>query len=395
MAVLPCSLLAFYIAGIIMHLMVLPFTNDASDMLKSMTMPFMAHWMKMAHVRNQQTGTCPCSPVAKTRARSRTGKDAVVVLATRARMNFLNETLRLFYRNFNRCMRKDVLIFHNGDFTQQDMVQLRSELGPEIKFHELAPGTKWWGPPDSIKDQIHRVDTGHWPIGFFHMTRWFGVLVYEYLHGLGYEWFMRMDDDSYFLSCIPYDMFWWADNNNITYAYRMIHIDDGTGPFTDIIQNAMDEWGQPITPKLLKHFEGGVFTHEKWDGHHYYNNFCLTKLAFWMSPAVRYLLTTLDDAGYQYTRRVLDAPLQSMIVDLLIPEKNIWHFTDWSYSHHPKLAVSPYALLPTELANFLQWLGLPQFDLTFGLHKGKDIRFFLDVQKVFGKGSKWYRALRR
>mmetsp|Transcript_113964 Transcript_113964/g.302879 ORF Transcript_113964/g.302879 Transcript_113964/m.302879 type:complete len:395 (-) Transcript_113964:253-1437(-) len=391
----PCSMIAFYLVLVVIYITVNPVTLDTLEAVHTMTVPYLVYYIKMAMVQQQQRGSCYCPPEAKTRTQTRIGKDAVMILATRERAAFLNESLRIFYRNFNKCFRKDVLIFHNGDFPVQEQAQLKAEFGPELQFHNLVPGGKWWGPPDSIKDQMHMVDTGHWHIGFFHMTRWYGVLAYEYLNKMGYEWFMRMDDDSYFLSCIDYDIFDFAESHNITYAYRMEHVDDGTGPFTDIIQEAMDDWGMPTPEKLLDRFAGRDFKWEKWDGRHYYNNFCLTKVSFWMSEPVQYLLRKIDGTGYQYTRRVLDAPLQSLLVLLLIPEEQIFKYPDWSYSHHPKMVLTFYSLLPSAVVSAMSWVGFPDFEILLQLEEGKHIRFFLDVQKVFGKGSKWYRALRR
>ena len=58
--------------------------------------------------------------------------------------------------------------------------------------------------------------------GYRYMIRFYAVTIWRTLRRLGYEWVMRMDDDSFILSPVHYNIFDDMRARNLLYGYRII-----------------------------------------------------------------------------------------------------------------------------------------------------------------------------
>ena len=54
------------------------------------------------------------------------------------------------------------------------------------------------------------------------MIRFYAVTIWPTLHKLGYQWVMRLDDDSFILSPVKYNVFNDIRRRGALYAYRTL-----------------------------------------------------------------------------------------------------------------------------------------------------------------------------
>jgi len=286
---------------------------------------------------------CGCSAGAKAEAEGRRGKDVVIMLAqnnTRPGHSAADfeANLRTFYAHVNDCLRKDVIIFHNGDFTEDGVAAIRRRFGPELQFHLLADGGPWWRPPPSVNiSEQHTWYVKHAPLGYRNMCRFHSILIYDYLASLGYEWFMRIDEDSSFLSCIDYDLFGFLESQNRSIGYRVAYRDAEKviRGLPELTRRFLQVVGKEPQPQLRQHIDGTLeeLSSHTWDRFVYYNNFFMTKISAWRQPLVQKFLDQVDQSGIIYTHKVGDAPVQTMAALALMPESAVYRFDDWGYHH--------------------------------------------------------------
>jgi alpha 1,2-mannosyltransferase len=147
-----------------------------------------------------------------------TKKDATYGRDSRS---MLEKSLDTLYKCYNDQFKHDIIIFYDNKapFLDKDQMEIK-KWRKEISFRLLSGNL--WSPP--ICDEIKRRPdpkswiAPHFSVGYRNMRRWYGILIYKYLTDLGYEWYMRMDDDSLLHSVINYDLFKFMYDNNYEYV---------------------------------------------------------------------------------------------------------------------------------------------------------------------------------
>ena len=252
--------------------------------------------------------------------------------------SMLEKSLDTLYINYNNEFKHDVIIFYDNKypFSESDIKDITKNR-KEIKF-QLIPD-KLWCPPecDELKNNP---DPKKWTdpkfsIGYRNMMRWYGILIYEYLTQLGYEWYMRMDDDSLLHSRIEYDLFKFMHDNQYEYGFRN-YCNDHIYVSSGLIEFCKDYCDNDnITPTFLNRygFDNKISTTNKHNILGYYNNFLISKLSFWMRDDVQKFIKHYDNSGYQYTRRWNDLISQAVTVQIFMDRNKVYHFNDWCYEH--------------------------------------------------------------
>lgn len=266
----------------------------------------------------------------------------------------LERSLDLLFKNYNNQFQHDVLIFHEGDFKKQDQIDI-SKGRRSIRFHEVNFQT-----PDFLPlEEIPTLWAGEFGIGYRHMIRFYAVLLFDMLDRLGYDWLLRMDDNSFFHSKIDYDLFAFMESNDYEYGYRVDICDAGLGAagFGDTVLAYLAAEDQIVPTFLGEHLRyASPKTHVKnlikillmrmrigkqyrigpgieYDVWGCYNNFFITKIAFWRRPDVRAFIRHFDRIGGIYKYRWGDAILQSAAVQIFLQKRKLHKFTDWTYEH--------------------------------------------------------------
>jgi len=289
-------------------------------------------------------------------------KPAIVYLAQNTRRDFhynrdsrrlLEQSLDLLFQNYNSKFQHDVLIFHEGDFTEADQRQIAKGRSA-IKFHEIHFEPPIFLSGEEIPDVVHG-----FRLGYRNMIRLFAVQLINILQDLDYDWFMRLDDDSFLHSAINYDMFAFMEERGYEYGYR-VDVREGNevaAGFGDavhaylaaekkIIPTFFGEHLRYASPrehaknliKLLLMRLGSprqyrILPAIEYDLWGFYNNFFITKIAFWKRPDVQAFIRHFDRIGGWYKYRWGDAIFQSAAVQIFLEKNKVYKFTDWTYQH--------------------------------------------------------------
>ncbi len=280
-------------------------------------------------------------------------KAAILILTqnTIERKVYLKTTLYFLFKNFNNKYRYPIIILHEGDYNERDKIEIvtgiRGECKELIKFKEIDKND--FEIPEHIdKDKLNKsVNTQIVP--YWRNKKYRSMCYFWIKHFIkycdGYDYIMRLDDDSIIEEPITSDLFKLLNDNNNVYMSNIIHIDCGICNFEmkelfkKIIPNINNEKldklfvkaeisnKQPIYNKLKELYH--IVNNIEYDNDNftinmplmYYNNFFITNTNFWKRDDVLKIIDEIDKSGNIFYYRYGDAPLQTLIVSLLEPEK--------------------------------------------------------------------------
>ncbi|ELU00217.1 hypothetical protein CAPTEDRAFT_100603 [Capitella teleta] len=142
----------------------------------------------------------------------------------------------------------------------------------------------------------------------------------------------RLDDDSYLLAPIPFDIFQFMENHNIDYGYLSIG--------SEIESCVVGLW------EAVEHYaeQNGASTefYRKWKyPMYYFNNFEISRRSIWTSQEYRSYIDYIDHKGGIYFHRWGDAPIKSLGVTLTVQEKRTFCFRDVIQYHHSVYNLPP------------------------------------------------------
>ncbi|EED93880.1 predicted protein [Thalassiosira pseudonana CCMP1335] len=239
----------------------------------------------------------------------------------------LNKSIDLLYTNYLNDFPCDVIIFHDStDAPDSAIISSLATNRPNLQFRELTG--KWWELPHGLKASDHKRwrKTGY-SIGYRHMMRWFGILIWKYLTAEGYSHVMRMDDDSFIHSKIQYDLFQYLRVNGKRYAFRQPVVDDAVGKgYDEMIDKFLIDNSDATTQELSEHFK-----RDRNVG--FYNNWFMADLSFFASTPVSTLLDIIDKSKLIYTQRTGDLVIHSTVVRLFLRPEEIYWARDFTYEH--------------------------------------------------------------
>ncbi|KAL7555159.1 hypothetical protein ACHAWF_018817 [Thalassiosira exigua] len=240
----------------------------------------------------------------------------------------LNRSLALLYANYADRFPADVLVFHDGGSVLDDETISELSRGREgLKFVSLRG--KRWSLPHGLKAWHFRAFRWKRPafgVGYRLMVRWYAVSIWDYLRGEGYTHVLRLDDDSYVLSEIEYDLFDYARENGIKYGFRMPVYEEGGEEFDSLIDRYLAEHPNVTTPESIE-------AYQKDRGVGFYNNFFLADVSFFTTPPASDLLRVIDESKLIFTHRTGDLVIQSALVRLFARPEEVHWFRDFNYEH--------------------------------------------------------------
>lgn len=264
---------------------------------------------------------------------------------TEVRKTYLKTSLYFLFRHMNAEAMYPVVILHEGDFDdkaqREILMGVRSSCRSLVSFRALDP-EDFTLPAHIDRDKMNRCietkATPYWRNEKYRMMcRWW--LVHFPKYARGYDYVMRMDDDSIIEEPVP-DLFKWMDDKKLVYASNMLHVDCaiccyGMKEFFEThytspeqkekMKTAFVSQQIPIRSVMFQSFRrilsmtqdplpelGDIMTVHMPVMH--YNNFFITKTEFWHRPDVKEAINRIDQNGSIFYFRWGDAPLQSLIV---------------------------------------------------------------------------------
>jgi len=265
---------------------------------------------------------------------------------TEVRRTHLKTSLYFLFKHFNAKYRHPVIILHEGDYdfkAQEDILfSVRESCRSLVSFVTLDPDD--FKLPDHIdrrkmENCIALKCTPYWRSDKYRMMcRWW--LVHFPKYAAGYDYVMRLDDDSIIEEPLNYDLFEWFEKNNLDYASNMLHSDCGICCygmkqfFEDRYPNKKELLGSMFNaqemnmlavqmhpfrcllsimhaPDQMPKFDKSITL---WSPLMYYNNFFITRTSFWEKSAVKASVDAIDKNGSIFYYRWGDAPLQTLLV---------------------------------------------------------------------------------
>ncbi|PNH09566.1 putative mannosyltransferase KTR3 [Tetrabaena socialis] len=181
-----------------------------------------------------RAAACSMREFAAARQRCAKASAAVVYVAQNARQdkNYGRDSRSLLERSLDALHANllpwsgpaDVLVFNEGDFGAQDVAGLSANRST-LFFVRLHPSV--WHTPKHLNeaDLPTWVDGLSLGIGYRHMMRWYSLFIFEYMERLGYEWLLRLDEDSMILSPISYNLFQFMERGGKEYGFRLQQIE--------------------------------------------------------------------------------------------------------------------------------------------------------------------------
>lgn len=268
--------------------------------------------------------------------RASTPRGVIVYLSRECDVPDLRLSLSLLERHFLRRYPYPIIIFHEGLTPASQETLLAATTAP-LSFQQIE-----FQLPAAAKGQAIpvRSKTGH-GIGYRHMCRFFSGEIYHHPALSDFEYYWRLDTDSYILGQIKYDVFSFMRKEGLIYGYLDIFRDEpavieGLGALTQ--EYARDNRLQ--TPTLNAAFHSGTY-----DGSAYYTNFEISEINFWRSKQYQDYFTRIDQSLGIYLHRWGDAPIHFLGVSMLLNPSRVHRFTNIPYKHQTFTCGAPASVL--------------------------------------------------
>lgn len=278
-------------------------------------------------------------------------KNALVFLAQkkhstygRDSLGLLIKTLDLFRDNYlsigNNRDNVDIFLFHTGDFGDADLLFLEARLNLGVaenndKLRAILRlvnlnNTAYWSLPELFKHDNQAMWKGSeiYPLGYRHMCRFFGMQLWHFFRDLNenggcrYRYIARLDEDSFILSPIQYDMFELMAKNQYVYGYRICAYELEDMKFSRM-------WYRKWRKSMQGHMQRNITK----DLCGFYTNFFVADLQFFLSPGVTSLLEDIDQHGFYYRKRFGDLLVHTLAVYAFAAPSRIHRFLDFTYEH--------------------------------------------------------------
>ncbi|NJD76986.1 MAG: hypothetical protein FIB08_07815 [Candidatus Methanoperedens sp.] len=256
-------------------------------------------------------------------------KAAIVYLA-RSRPGDIAElkrSLSLLDVNFNDKFNYPVVIFHE-DINEKLMGKIRESTRSQIQFEKVSFKIPDFLNKEEVPELIY-LDGDCFSMGYRHMCRFFSGIIFHHPALKDYDYYWRLDTDSFLLDKIDYDVFQFMHERNFKYGYIGIFKDEPgvTRDLWDTTKKYIED--NNLKPQFLQKFmSDGI-----WDRSYYYTNFEISRLDFWRSEEFMNYFEYLDRAGGIYKYRWGDAVIHLLAVSIFLPESNVHRFSDIAYQH--------------------------------------------------------------
>jgi hypothetical protein len=264
---------------------------------------------------------------------------------------YLKTSLYFLFRNFNKKHNYPIIILHEDDYdkiSQQEIIMsVRKDHRHLIKFKQL--NKEHFKVPEHIdkeklKNCIDMQPVPYWRNLKYRMMCYFWVKHF-FKYTDEYDYVMRLDDDSLIEEPLKDDLFQICTQKDLVYMSNIVHIDCG------ICNYKMKDLFESILPECKEQLNSGLFVQASlkegsiyFDRFKkmqtmlqnkpcevkefitempimYYNNFFVTSTKFWKQQKVQDIVNKIDADGGIFYYRYGDAPIHTLIVTLLEPNR--------------------------------------------------------------------------
>jgi len=270
---------------------------------------------------------------------------------TPERKIYLKTTLYFLFRHFNKIFNYPIIILHEKDYdvnSQNEIIQSIRENSRHLISFKKIDDTDFQLPSHIDEKKVEKIVELQ-PVPYWRNMKYRQMCYFWIKHFFkytdGFDYVMRLDDDSFIEEPITSDVFETMMKKDLVYASNIVHVDCGICNF------GMKELFEEALPQHKDKINSGLFIQSKLTSGNdhfnrfkkvvsivndcdsdvseyitnmplmYYNNFFVTSTNFWKQNDVRDLIDKIDKHGGIFYYRYGDAPIQTLIVSLLVPEK--------------------------------------------------------------------------
>lgn len=237
-----------------------------------------------------------------------------------------NKSLKLLENNLlSQAKNTDVIVFCEESFNDY---KSKVDTNIPLKYQQIEFNIPNYSKeileqiPEFFPHPTHGTGPVAWghpgfTMGYRHMCRFFSGQLYEFDIVKDYDYYLRLDTDSFIHTPLSYDIFDWAEKNECYYGYiaPAVQVDNPK------VVEGLSERVNEIMPNNIP------------SGTMFYTNFELGKISWFLHSGYMEFYNYLDESGGFYIKRWGDAPIKFLGVNLLMESKNIIPVNGFTYQH--------------------------------------------------------------
>lgn len=273
-----------------------------------------------------------------------------LVRTSKEDLNGLNESLTLLEANVLPFCKSevDIVLFHEKSFDKSYQNQVKKPNKSNVLFLEIEFEVPEYSKEisDNILDyyphpthakngphgESHLKQYGFYhpgfSMGYRHMCRFFTGWMYEQEILKNYEYYLRLDTDSFIRSPVRYDPFEWMKNNQCEYGFVAQAVQYDNPKVVIGLWDTVKNW------LLLNNINTKTDANKIPDARMFYTNFELGKVSSFTKGSLYFdFYKFIDSTGGIYTGRWGDAPLKYLGVNLFIDSAAIRPVHGFIYQH--------------------------------------------------------------
>ncbi len=228
-------------------------------------------------------------------------------------MTNLKNSLYFLFKNYLIYHMHDIIFFHEKKFNRFPEVigAVPPPYRHRIGFKKIDFKIPEFIDVKKLQESLSNPPVFYWRgLGYRNMCRHYAIKLWDYLKD--YDYYMRLDDDSFIERKIKKDFFEIMEEQSLDYIYNDYELDcpicnEGLLPFV---------YKYCKSNKITVNFITEINSDQKECVVSYKNNFHVSRVKFWEREDVKKFLREVDLTGNIYYKRWGDAPLHSITVQL-------------------------------------------------------------------------------
>lgn len=226
----------------------------------------------------------------------------------------LIRSLCLLNRNFLPWSPADIVIFHEDGFDKGKLLADDIVSRMQVSFATVDFS--------AVPRCMESLSAGQ--RGYRHMCHFFANDIFNRRELNGYDYYMRLDDDSYILSPIKYNVFERLASKDIKYAYRL-EMQEAKSVSVGMLELVQTFFTCNRNLNVNKPRIRRVKL--------YYTNFEICRLEWFRGEQWRSYFAAVDEAGGIWHHRWGDAPIRWLGLKYMMLPNEIWCMRDFTYFH--------------------------------------------------------------
>ena len=228
------------------------------------------------------------------------------------------KSLRLLYGNYLKEFPTPVFLFHESGLTENMKAVLIQSIPSKLTFIPIE---------FSVPTHVNEINQSC-RIGYMHMCRFFANEIFYHPVLNDFEYYCRLDTDSYILSPVKSNIFEDVKTEGILYGFINDSIKD-LPQFTEGLWPLADDFlkRHPEIPRYSRLYSDIT------ERSLYYTNFEICKISWFKDNPWKLFFDEIDKNGGIYKHRWGDHTIRYIGVRSFVPSNQIKRITNIHYSH--------------------------------------------------------------